>query len=106
MCYCSISRSIAALLKATDTSSPEKILRGLRLVKTGLALYQRLQPTFAGGAALAEEERSLVQRSVSALCVRVCAAVLQHTANRAELVEAGVRDDLSAVLVLRAGLTR
>ena len=131
VCHRSASRSVAARLEATDTSSPEKILAGLRLVETGLALNIRLQPTSsssaaggggglsatatglahrARGAALADEDCSLVQRSVSALCVRACAAVLQQAgvdaASRVELVEVGVRGGLSAVLALRAGLTR
>ena len=64
-----------------------------------------------GGVSVAptrqEEE---VQQSVSLLCERVCEAALQRAqgdaASKAELVVAGVPGALSAVLALRAGLTR
>jgi hypothetical protein len=51
-----------------------------------------------------------MQQSVSLLCERVCEAALQRaqadTASKAALVAAGVLGALSAVLALRAGLTR
>ena len=51
-----------------------------------------------------------VQQSVSLLCERVCEAALQRAqadaATKEELVAAGVRGALSAVLALRVGLTR
>ena len=60
------------------------------------------------GAPTREQEE--VQQSVSLLCERVCEAALQRAqadaASKAELVAAGVPGALSAVLALRAGLTR
>ena len=60
------------------------------------------------GAPTREQEE--VQQSVSLLCERVCEAALQQAqadaASKAELVAAGVPGALSAVLALRAGLTR
>ena len=60
------------------------------------------------GAPTREEEE--VQQSVTLLCERVCEAALQRAqaeaASKAELVVAGVPGALSAVLALRAGLTR
>ena len=97
---------------------------GLRHVGTGLRLLARLQQQphelvsargGAGGTAggrvsgtLAreqEEEREEVQRSVSLLCTRVCEAALQQ-AQADEVSQAELVDALSAVLALRAGLTR
>ena len=42
-CPRSVSRSVEARLEATDASKPNRILAGLRLVETGLKLWQRLQ---------------------------------------------------------------
>ena len=145
---------MAARLEATEFSSVKKILEGLRLVGTGLRLWECLQQqqpheaakasgggggglsasvsalslsadgaaggaVCAGGAAGAggggvsgapTREQEEVQQSVSLLCKRVCEAALQRAqadaASKAELVAAGVPGALSAVLALRAGLTR
>ena len=139
-CAVSASRSVEARLKTTEFSSEkpadfaEAILAGLRLVGTGLALWDRLQQPqaataaaakAAGGAsasggrtvagpgvsqALKEGECAIVRQSESLLCERVCEAAQQRAqadaASKAELVEAGVPGALSAVLALRAGLTR
>ena len=60
------------------------------------------------GAPTREQEE--VQQSVSLLCERVCEAALQRAqadaASKEELMVAGVPGALSAVLTLRAGLTR
>ena len=139
-CAVSASRSVEARLKTTEFSSEKPadfakaILAGLRLVGTGLALWDRLQQPHAataaaakaaGGAsasggrtmarpgvsqALKEGECAVVKQGVSLLCERVCEAALQRAqadaASKAELVAAGVPWALSAVLALRAGLTR
>ena len=139
-CAVSASRSVEARLKTTEVSSEKPadfakaILAGLRLVGTGLALWDRLQQPHAataaaakaaGGAsasggrtmtwpgvsqALKEGECAVVKQGVSLLCERVCEAALQRAqadaASKAELVAAGVPGALSAVLALRAGLTR
>ena len=140
-CPRSVSRSVEARLDATDASKPNRILAGLRLVETGLKLWQRLQQPHeparaSGGGVLSAavsalsltaraagagrgaggvsgaptREEEEVQQSVTLLCERVCEAALQRAqaeaASKAELVAAGVPGALSAVLALRAGLTR
>ena len=138
-CLFSLSRSLAGRLEATDISSVKKILAGLRLVETGLRLWQRLQQQdvtrvacgvdlSAAVAALSlsdddssvvharsasareDNECALLQESVSLLCERVCEAALQraqaNAASKEELIAVGVPGALSAVLALRAGLTR
>jgi len=138
---------VAARLEATEFPSVKKILEGLRLVGTGLKLWECLQQQqpheaakasggglsasvsalslSAGGAVGAGKaaggggegasgaptrEQEEMQQSVSLLCERVCEAALQRaqadTASKAALVAAGVLGALSAVLALRAGLTR
>ena len=83
----------------------KRILAGLRLVGTGLALWERLHEQEH------QEDSTLVRQSVSLLCERVCEAVLQRAqadaASKAELVAAEEVDvALSAVLALQAGLAR
>lgn len=130
---------MGARLEATEFSSEEKILKGLQLVGTGLALWDRLQqpykptrvvggggggggslsasvtvlslnarPDGASGAAGGEQDE--VHQSISLLCERVCEVAMRRAqadaASKASLMAAKVNAALSAVLALRAGLSR
>ena len=106
---------MAARLDATDVSSVERIIAGLRLAETGMRLWERMQQPqqlpqpltdtlslFGGFSATASatvkcslaDEPAMLTNSVSALCQRLCEAILVlargSPKGRAELLDGGV----------------